>query len=68
MPSLFVALQGVAILAVLAGVALLLPLGGSLVVNGILVLALSTALEVVRLKAVNGPSGRRDGPNVPGGE
>lgn len=59
MSNLFVSLQGVAVLAVLAGVALLLPLGGALVVDGVLVLVLSTALEVVRLRARSAPSDRR---------
>ena len=68
MPGLFVALQGVAVLAVLAGVALLLPLGGSLIVNGVLVLVLSTALEVVRLRARSAPSDRRSGDDGPGVE
>lgn len=51
MPGLFVVLQLAALFAVLAGVALLLPLGGALVVDGVLVLIVSTALEVVRLRA-----------------
>lgn len=58
MPTLFVALQGAAVLAVLAGVALLLPLGGALIVDGVLVLAVSTAFEVVRLRAArSAPAG-----------
>lgn len=67
MSSLFVVLQGAAVLAVLAGVALLLPLGGALVVNGVLVLVLSIALEVVRLRALSAPSDRRSGATKAGG-
>lgn len=68
MRSLFVVFQVVAVLTVLAGVALLLPLGGALVVDGILVVVLSTAVEVIRLRAANGPSDGRSGPNTAGGE
>lgn len=40
-------LQLAGLLAVLAGVALLLPLGAALVVDGVLVVATATAAEVV---------------------
>lgn len=68
MSGVFVPLQLVAVVAVLAGVALLLPLGGALVVDGVLTLALSTALEVIRLRALRAPSDRRSAPKTAGGE
>lgn len=61
------ALQALAVLAVLVGVALALPLWGALVVDGVLVLAAATAAEAVVRKALTAPSNGRSAPNATGG-
>lgn len=66
MSAALTALQLLALVAVLLGVALLLPPGGALVVDGVLVLAAATALEVVRLRASKTPGPRRSGIVKPG--
>lgn len=60
--------QAAALLAVLAGVALLLPLGAALVVDGVLVLAAATAAEHIVRGRRSAPSDRRSGPNAQGVE
>jgi hypothetical protein len=52
-------IQALALLAVLAGVALLLPLGWALVVDGALVLVAATAAEVADRRARRAPSDSR---------
>ncbi len=59
--------QVLGVLAVLVGAAVLLPLGAALVVDGLLVAVLATAVEHIVLKRPAGPPVRRSGPNVAGG-
>lgn len=54
-------LQALGVLAVLAGVALLLPLGAALVVDGLLVVAAATAVEHIVSGRRSAPSDRRSG-------
>jgi len=58
--------QVLGVLAALVGVALLLPLGGALVVDGVAVLVLATAAEVVVLRGPSAPSARRSRPRKEG--
>lgn len=59
-------IQALGLVAVLAGVALLLPLGGALVVDGLIVLAAAVAVELVDLRARSAPASRRSGPTKEG--
>lgn len=54
-------LQALGVLAVLAGVAILLPLGAALVVDGLLVVAVATAAEHIVSGRRSAPSDRRSG-------
>lgn len=58
--------QVLAVLAVLVGVALALPLWASLVVDGALVLVAATAAEYIATRRPSGPSNARSGPNRQG--
>jgi hypothetical protein len=58
------AVQALALLAILVGVALLLPLGWALVVDGVLVLVAATAVEVIGSRAHSAPSDGRSRPRV----
>lgn len=64
--SLFGAVQLAAVLAVLTGVALVLPLGWALLADGLLVLLVSVASEVVLRRRRSAPSDGRSGPNAAG--
>ncbi|QJY51225.1 hypothetical protein [Pseudonocardia broussonetiae] len=57
-------LQALAVVAVLAGGAILLPLGAALVVDGLIVLAVATAAEHIVSGRRSAPSVRRSGPNA----
>lgn len=59
-------LQALAVVAVLAGVAILLPLGAALVVDGLLVLAVATAAEHIVSGRRSAPSDRRSATNTEG--
>jgi hypothetical protein len=61
------AIEALGLLAVLVGVALALPLWGSLIVDGLLVVVAATAAELVVRKAHSAPSDRRSGPSTAGG-
>ena len=58
--------QAAAVLAVLVGVAILLPLGAALVVDGVLVGAAATAAEHIVRGRGSAPSDRRSGPTGEG--
>lgn len=66
MSTALTVVQLAALLAVLVGVALILPLGGALVVDGVLVLVAATAAEHLALRRPSAPSDRRRGPNSEG--
>lgn len=67
MTAVLSVVQALALLAVLAGMALVLPLWGALVADGVLVLVAATAVERIVLGASSGPSDRRSRPNRAGG-
>lgn len=68
MPTVLVtvAMQALGVLAVLVGVALLLPLGAALVVDGALVVALAVVAEHIVTKRPSAPPVGRSGPRTPG--
>lgn len=66
--SALTAVQAVAVLAVLAGVALALPLYGALIVDGLLVLSVAVAAEHIAQRRPGGPSDRRSGDETVGVE
>jgi membrane protein implicated in regulation of membrane protease activity len=66
MTHVFSALQLLGLLAVLVGVALLLPLGAALVVDGVAVVVGSTVAEVVARRALSARSEGRSRPKVTG--
>ncbi|MEU7817068.1 hypothetical protein [Pseudonocardia sp. NPDC049154] len=69
MPAVLLSVvQALAVLAVLIGVGLALPLWGSLIVDGVLVLALAVAVERIVERRPSAPSDRRDGVEQPGVE
>lgn len=68
MTTVLTTLQGLALLAVLVGVALALPLWAALVVDGVIVLVVSTAAEHIVRKARSAPQDRRSGPIAAGVE
>jgi hypothetical protein len=61
-------LQLAGALAVLAGVAVLLPLGAALVADGLLVLVVSTLFEALASARRSAPSDGRSRPQKPGVE
>lgn len=61
MTHVLTAVQAIAVLAVLVGVVLALPLYGALVVDGLLVLAVATAAEQIAMARPAAPSDGRDG-------
>lgn len=66
MPAVLSVLQALGALAVLAGVALVLPLGWAVLVDGLLVLVLSTAFEVALTRARRAAPDRRSAPTDAG--
>ncbi|MBL8926327.1 MAG: hypothetical protein JNM77_08810 [Pseudonocardia sp.] len=68
MTHVLTALQALGVLAVLVGVALLLPPGGALVVDGALALTAATAAEAIVRKRPGAPSDRRSGVGTAGVE